>query len=103
MYAPFVGLIFICIGFPFYLEKIAPNSISGVRLPQTRANPEAWYAINKIFGLDMIIAGIILMLISVSVLISAQWYPSLPTDKINVSLILLCLAGVVAHVFFSLK
>ena len=102
MLAPLVGLLFIVIGIPFYLEKVGPNSISGVRLPKTYSDPRIWYAANKVFGQDMIIAGIALVVLSVTLIALTGWYPTLPKTKVNIWLIILSLGAGVLHTLWSL-
>jgi uncharacterized membrane protein len=102
MLAPLVGLLLIVIGIPFYLEKVGPNSWSGVRLPKTYSDPRIWYAANKIFGQDMIIAGIALAVSSITIIALAGWYPTLPKTKVNTWLIIVSLGVGVLHTLWSL-
>lgn len=102
MLAPLIGLLFVVIGIPFYLEKVGPNSVSGVRLPKTYSDPRIWYAANKVFGQDMIIAGIVLAVLSGTVIALAAWYPTFPKTKVNTWLIIISLAAGVLHTLWSL-
>jgi uncharacterized membrane protein len=103
MLTPLVGLLFIGIGIPFYMEKIGPNSLSGVRLPKTYSNTRIWYEANKVFGHDIIIAGVALFVLSLTVVALTARYPILPKTNVNTWLVVLSLAGCVVHTLWVLS
>jgi uncharacterized membrane protein len=67
-----LSVVFVIIGVPFYLEKVGANTWSGFRVPKTFSSPEIWYAANKTMGLDLIIAGIVLLAVSLFLIIISQ-------------------------------
>ena len=58
----FAGTSEIIMGMPLLMKKIKPNWYYGFRTPKTRSDEKIWYKINKYFGRDMIICGIILII-----------------------------------------
>jgi len=98
-----VGLVFILIGVPFYLEKVKPNRWSGFRTRKTLSSPEVWYAANKVMGFDLILAGGAMLILSLAVVAINRWYSPIPVYKINFIFFLIALAAVAAHCFWVLR
>lgn len=60
-----LGIIFIALGIPLYLEKIPPNYWYGARINRyVFEDKEIWYAVNKGTGLQISIFGVLLVLIA---------------------------------------
>lgn len=55
-----LGVAFIVLGYPLYKERIGPNDYYGLRIPQTRNNPDIWYPVNARSGKHFMIAGALL-------------------------------------------
>lgn len=53
---------------PLLLEKIGPNGLYGFRTERTKSDPKIWYAVNKIFGRNLLIAALIMLLTSVGMI-----------------------------------
>ena len=102
MLVPLAGLLLIGIGVPFYLRMVPPNHWSGVRVPKTKSNPEIWYAANHVLGRNFIIAGIVILIVSVCVRVLAQNNPSLPANKINNMLLLVSFGAAILFTLVSL-
>jgi uncharacterized membrane protein len=100
---PFAGLVFISVGIPFYLEKVGPNGISGLRTSKTLSDPNIWYAANRVMGLDFIVSGMILLLVCIVLLTLASSNPNLNTTRINTLLIFIALLYIALHGFWSLS
>ena len=98
-----VSVVFIIIGIPFYLEEVGPNRWSGFRVAKTFSSPEIWYAANKTMGLDLIIAGIALLAVSVSLMIIGQKRRRAPIYRINFFAFLAILLAVTTHCFWTLS
>ena len=98
-----VSVAFVIIGIPFYLEKVGPNSWSGFRVAKTFSSPEIWYAANKTMGLDLIIAGIALLAVSLYLMIIGQKRRRAPIYRINFFAFLAILLAVTAHCFWTLS
>jgi hypothetical protein len=57
-----MGLVFIAIGIPLALESVPPNHWYGFRTAKTLSNQAIWYAANRVTGIDLIIAGVVIAL-----------------------------------------
>ena len=57
-----LGLLYLLLGVPLYLEKIPQNGFYGFRLAKTLENDEVWYKSNKRLGLGFSVGGVILIL-----------------------------------------
>ncbi|WP_262693666.1 SdpI family protein [Kordiimonas aquimaris] len=51
--------VFIAMGIPLALDKVAPNHWYGFRTQRTLESVEVWYSVNNIGGKSFIVAGII--------------------------------------------
>lgn len=65
---PFVTLLFglialslIITGVPLALGKVRPNQVYGLRTSDTLSDTDLWYAANRRFGRNLIIAGVLLL------------------------------------------
>jgi hypothetical protein len=54
--------VFIAIGIPLALERVPPNHWYGFRTAKTFSNQTIWYAANRVAGIDLIIAGVVIAL-----------------------------------------
>lgn len=55
--------LFVVLGIPLAMRKVAPNRWYGVRTAETLSNTEIWYRVNALGGKAMIAAGILSFLI----------------------------------------
>ena len=97
------GLLFIILGIPLALNKIGPNGVYGFRTSKTLSDPQTWYAVNRIGGIDLMIAGIVIILGSLLFKIMLKSYPPSTIISANVALLTASLAIVVVHSFIVLK
>lgn len=58
------GLSEIIQGVPLMYEKIKPNWLYGFRIPGTVENKKVWYPVNRHLGKGLVIAGFILIIIT---------------------------------------
>ena len=66
-----VGLMFIIIG--NYLPKARQNYTIGIRIPWTLANEENWNRTHRLAGYLWMICGILMILISLTRFVPAEW------------------------------
>jgi uncharacterized membrane protein len=66
-----VGVLLIGLGIPLLSGRVPPNFWYGCRTQKTLSDEKIWYAVNRVTGQDLIIAGI--MLIASSLVIFAFW------------------------------
>ena len=67
-----VGLLFAGLSIPLILERVPPNSIYGFRTAKSLSDPKIWYEINRISGVDLLIAGVLMTLGSIAMLFLGQ-------------------------------
>ena len=67
-----VGLLFIALSIPLIQERVPPNSTYGFRTAKSLSDPKIWYAINRISGRDLLIAGTLISLGSFVMLVLGQ-------------------------------
>jgi uncharacterized membrane protein len=91
------GLLFIILGIPLYLKKIKPNGIYGFRTEKTMSDPNIWYAVNRTGGIDMCIAGLVIILGSLLSNMFLKSYPSSTILCANVALLTFALVMVIIH------
>lgn len=63
-------LVYILLGLPLILGWVSPNSLYGFRIPAAFASTEAWYRINRIGGLYLVLSGVVCLVANVALL---QW------------------------------
>jgi uncharacterized membrane protein len=56
-----VGVLYIGLGIPLLLGRVRPNSWYGCRTRKTMSDEKIWYAVNRVTGRGLIIAGIMLV------------------------------------------
>ena len=66
-----VGLMFIIIG--NYLPKARQNYTIGIKIPWTLANEENWNRTHRLAGYLWMICGILMIIISLTRVVSAEW------------------------------
>ena len=98
-----VGLLFIALGVPLFQERVPPNSNYGFRTGKSLSDPKIWYAINRISGIDLLIAGALISLGSVAMLFLGQ---GLQPQQVAMSLLVLMvftLSGAALHGYIVLR
>lgn len=68
-----VGVTFVLLGLPLKHEKVPPNWFYGFRTPKTLSSNEIWYAVNRVAGIDMIRAGVVITAVSLILLGLRNW------------------------------
>ena len=56
-----VGVLYVGLGIPLLRGRVRPNSGYGCRTKKTLSNEKIWYAVNRVTGRDLIIAGIMII------------------------------------------
>ena len=62
-----VGIVLIALGVPLFKKRVPPNSWYGCRTTKSLSDKGIWYAVNRVTGKDMIIAGIVVIISSLVV------------------------------------
>ena len=98
-----VGLLFIALSLPLIKGRVPPNSLYGFRTAKSLSDPKIWYAINRISGIDLLIAGALISLGSVAMLFLGQ---GLQPWEVAISLLVLMvftLSGAALHGYIMLR
>lgn len=98
-----VGLLFIALSVPLIQERVPPNSTYGFRTAKSLSDLKIWYAINRVQGRDLLIAGALITIGSVAMLFLGQ---RLQPDQVVLPLLLLMiftLSGAALHAYIVLR
>ena len=98
-----VGLLFVGLSIPLIRGRVPPNSTYGFRTAKSLSDPKIWYEINHISGVDLLIAGVLIMLGSVAMLFLGQ---HLQPNQVVLPLFLLMiftLSGAALHGYIVLR
>ena len=98
----FLGVLIIAVGLPFFLEKVGPNRVSGLRTEKTLSSPTIWYAANKVLGFDLIVAGVVVFLLSLVLSFAEKKNPDLPGTQLKTAVVIVSLCLAVIHSFWAL-
>ena len=98
-----VGLLFIAVSIPLIQERVPPNSTYGFRTTKTVSDPKIWYAINRISGLDLLIAGVLITLGSVALVFLGQHLEPLQVVLALLLLMVFTLLGAALHGYIVLR
>ena len=92
-----VGMLFVGLSIPLIRNRVPPNRYYGFRTRRTLSDPKIWYEVNHISGKDLFVAGLIIILSSLTTLALAQRWSN---EHVAITLLLIMvfsLAGVVWH------
>lgn len=98
-----VGFLFIVLSVPLIQERVPPNSSYGFRTAKSLSDPKIWYAINRISGVDLLIAGVLITLGSVAMLFLGQLLQPTQVALSLLLLMVLTLSGAALHGYFALR
>ncbi|MDC7225227.1 MAG: SdpI family protein [Spirochaetales bacterium] len=99
----FYGLLQAAIGVPFFLKKVPPNRIFGYKRILKLNDKELWYSIYRLFGQNLILSGIILILLSVIIMLIFRNAEEEISRIINtvIMIVLLALAIIRCEIYLS--
>lgn len=98
-----VGILYIGLGLPLYLEKISPNMFYGFRTQKTLSDKKIWFAANKVSGKDMIIAGIAISASAILIELLLETTDIAFLGIINTAILLVISIIMICHSLWSLK
>jgi len=64
-----VGIVYIALGIPLFRGRVRPNWWYGCRTEKTLSDEKVWYAVNRVTGRDLVVAGIVVVTSSLALLI----------------------------------
>jgi len=97
-----VGITFIIISIPGILEKVPPNRWYGFRVAKTFSDERIWYAANRVMGIDMLIAGLLIVAGAIVTAKLVRWDPRL-ANRICFLIFLLSSVAAWAHGHWALS
>lgn len=97
-----VGIVFIVISIPAILEKVPPNRWYGFRVAKTLSDERIWYAANRVMGIDLLVAGLAIILGAVAVAKLVRLNPR-QANRICFSIFLACSLAALAHGYWALS
>ena len=98
-----VGLLFIGLSVPLIRERVPPNSTYGFRTAKSLSDPKIWYEINRISGVDLLIAGVLITLGSVAMLFLGQRLQPMQVVLPLLLLMIFTLSGAALHGYIVLR
>ena len=93
------GAVLAGVGVPLLLGRVPPNSWYGCRTSRTLSDERVWYAVNRVTGRDLILAGVFVVLSSLAVFAFGHGLGPDAAAAVMVSVILLSVAGMALHSF----
>ena len=97
------GILFVGLSIPLMQSRIPPNAFYGFRTAKTLSDPKIWYAINRIQGLDLFLAGALITFSSIVMLVIAQDWKVEHVVFTLLLILVLSLIGVAWHGFSVLR
>lgn len=96
-----VGIVFIIISIPTILEMVPPNQWYGFRVSRTLSDERIWYAANRVMGIDLLLAGVAIM---ISAIVTGKILQHNPrrASRICFLIFLLSLLAALAHGYWAL-
>jgi uncharacterized membrane protein len=98
-----VGLLFIALSIPLIRECVPPNSFYGFRTAKSLSDPKIWYAINRLSGIDLLLAGALISLGSVAMLFLGQGLQPQQVALVLLLLMVFTLSGAALHGYMVLR
>ena len=91
------GVVLAGVGVPLLLGRVPPNSWYGCRTSRTLSDERVWYAVNRVAGRDLILAGVIVVVSSLAVFAFGRSLGPDAAAAVMVSVILLSVSGMALH------
>ncbi len=95
------GIVFIVISIPTILEKVPPNNWYGFRIAKTLSDERIWYAANRVMGIDMLLAGLAIVMGTLLTAKLVRW-DRRRANRICFSIFLVCSLAALAHGLWAL-
>lgn len=97
------GILFIALGIPLFRGRVPPNSWYGFRTRKTLSDEKIWYAVNRVAGKDMILAGAVVIVSSSILLLFAGRISLARATAVLVMATLLSVTWMVVHGYSVLR
>lgn len=97
------GILLIALGIPLIQGQVSPNSWYGFRTRKTLSDEKIWYAVNRVAGRDMVLAGAIIILSALILLLAGARLGFAVTVATLLMITLLSVAWMIIHGYSVLK
>ena len=98
-----VGTLLVGLALPLIAKIVAPNPWYGFRVEKTLSNAHIWYEANRIAGVDLLIAGVAILLTALITYAVQQRSNSCPVTVINVTVTAVAVVASNAHAWWALQ
>jgi len=98
-----VGMLFVALSIPLIQERVPPNAFYGFRTAKTLSDPKIWYEINRLSGIDLLIAGALISIGSVAMLFLGQGLQPQQVALVLFLLMVFTLSGAALHGYLVLR
>jgi uncharacterized membrane protein len=91
------GVLFTLLGVPLAAQMVPPNRFYGFRIPSTLASADLWYRVNRATGIDLVVAGMLILALALFMFTVPRPVPLLG-NKLAAAVVLLAVtAAITAH------
>jgi uncharacterized membrane protein len=97
------GIVLTFLGVPLYQRRIPPNPWYGCRTEKSLSDEAIWYAVNRVTGRDLIVAGLLVLVASLLVFPFRHQINENYAIGILLATLLLSVVRMVIHSFQALK
>ena len=91
------GLVLIGLGVPLLRGRVPPNFWYGCRTEKTLSDEKVWYAVNRVTGRDLIVAGAAVVVSALAVFLFGRWMNPTHAVIMLLAVLLLSVAGMAVH------
>jgi hypothetical protein len=99
----FGSLVVIILSIPLIMKWIGPNGLYGYRVAKTMNNPDIWYRANSVLGVDLLIAGVLILLTTLFVFNKGKSFTIGRVVLVDLLATILTLGAAVAHSAFTIS
>ena len=99
------GIVFMLISIPTIFQLVPPNSHWGFRTAKTFSDERIWYAANRVMGIDLLLAGLAVVIGTIITARLVRWNPR-QANRICFAIFLvssLAALAALAHGFWALS
>jgi uncharacterized membrane protein len=98
-----VGVLYIGIGIPLMRGRVRPNAWYGFRTAKTFSSTTIWYQANRVAGIDLIIAGLLIIVGAIALLLVRSYFaPGFRSELWTFGLFVVSMVGIAIHSFWAL-
>ena len=97
------GIVFAALGIPLYKQRVPPNMWYGCRTEKSLSDERIWYAVNRVTGRNLIVAGILILVAALVVFLVRHMINDNLAIAILLGTLVLSVVRMVIHSFRALR